>query len=92
MVEPSSIKLYTPVSVMYSYKEIRCQLKYEMGAFHEKFYPFLSKDVQSLQKQWINVAQLWNHNSQEKAQWQFHTEMWFITDFVSPLPKAQTME
>lgn len=56
MIKPSSIKLYTPVSVMYSHKELKCQLKYEMGAFQEKFCPFLSKDVRSGQKQWIYVA------------------------------------
>jgi len=50
MIEPSSIKLYTPVSVMYSNRELKCQLEYEMGAFQEKFCPFLSKDVRSVQK------------------------------------------
>lgn len=92
MIKPSSIKLYTPVSVMYSHKELKCQLKYEMGAFQEKFCPFLSKDVRYGQKQWIYVAWLQNCNGQETGQWQFHTEMWFIIDFTSPLPKPQMMQ
>lgn len=92
MIEPTSIKLYTPVSVMYSHKELKCQLKYEMGVFQEKFSPFLSKDVRSVQKQGTYFAWLQNCNSQETAQWQFHTEMWFIIDFTSPLPKLQVME
>lgn len=56
MIEPTSIKMYTPVSVMYSHKELKCQLKYEMGVFQEKFSPFLSKDVRSVQKQGTYVA------------------------------------
>lgn len=51
MIEPSSTKLYTPVSVMCFPKEFTCQMKYEMGALQEQFCPFLSKDVMSVLKQ-----------------------------------------
>lgn len=56
--EPSSTKLYTPVSVMYFPKEFKCQTKHEMGAFQEQFCPFLSKDVMSVLKQWRDLCSL----------------------------------
>lgn len=53
---------------MCSFTELKCQLKCETGAFQDKFCPFLSKDIRSVQKQWIYAALLQNHSSQETAQ------------------------
>lgn len=50
---------------MYSHKELKYQLKQEMGAL-QKFYPFLSEDVNSVQKQWIYVG--WLKNTKVKRQ------------------------
>lgn len=53
---------------MGSFKELKYQLKCETGAFQDKFCPFLSKEIRSVQKQWIYVALLQNHSSQQTVQ------------------------